>query len=143
DRRLRALFEEVLSIHAAEPALTFAIRPYSFATATTPAVEVWEPVAPFDVVPYALFESGLRLVRLVRGVTEPEVRALVELLLIDPERDLPPEDDLATRLWELGLPHVEVEKIDGVAEGNAAQRASFQQTAHGLQRLAEAAVARA
>jgi serine/threonine protein kinase len=143
ERRLRALFEEILAVHATEPALALAIRPYSFATVTTPAVEVWEPLAPLDVVPYALFESGLRVLRLVRGVTEPEVRALVELFLLDPERELAPEDDLATRLWELGLPHVEVEKIDGVAEGNAAQRASFHHSAHGVQRLAEAAVARA
>ncbi len=73
---------------------------------------VWEPAPPFDSVPYNLFACGVRAIRIGRGLTFEELRRLLELLLLDPARDLPPEDDLVSALWERALAHVSCEVVD-------------------------------
>lgn len=140
ERRLRALFEsflEALSARASLPAderpIPLAVHPYAFTYRHT---TVWEPVAPLDAVPYALFESGIRGLQFRAGVTEPELRALVEVMLTDPSRDLAPEDDLATMLWDANLEHVETVLESGFAEGTFAQREAFHQQSDALERLA-------
>ncbi len=137
ERKLRGAFEEVVTALGAMPqSLFFTVRPYSFAHRGR---EVWEPSAPLDTIPYALFEAGLRTLHLTPGITEPELRALVTVMLLDPSSDLAPEDDLSTVLWDLSLQHVQAEVADGFAEGGAAQREAFYEESDELERLAEQA----
>jgi len=140
ERRLRALFEgflESLQARASRPVdsrpIPLAIHPYAF---TYQHTTVWEPATPLDAVPYGLFESGIRGLNILPGVTEPELRALVEVMLTDPNRDLAPEDDLATMLWDASLEHVEAVLESGFAEGTFAQREAFHQQSDALERLA-------
>ncbi len=51
--------------------------------------------------------------------------SLLELFLLDPVRDLPPEDDLVSAFWERALPHVTCEAVDALAEGDASEREAF------------------
>ncbi len=133
ERRLRALFEGVIEVHRANATIAFAIHPYAFGYEQA---TVWEPVAPLDAVPYALFEAGMRGLKIAPGVTEPELRGLIEVMLTDPQRDLAPEDDLATMLWDAGLPHIECTLETGFAEGTFAQREAFHAQSDELERLA-------
>ena len=134
ERRLRQLFEETIALLAADPTrVRWTVRPYSFAHADQ---EVWEPAAPFDGIPYTLFESGIRAMHLTPGITELELRGLIGVVLLDPTRDLPPEDDLGTMLWELGLTHVHAEAVDNFAEGDAAEREAFRAQSDPLEQLA-------
>jgi serine/threonine protein kinase len=136
ERRLRQIFEETLAIQAeCADGVRFTVHPYSLSFGVG-ASDAWEPTAPFDGVPYMLFESGLRQVRIALGVTEPELRAFFELLVLDPARDIAPEDDLATMLWELGLPHVHTESIDAFVDGDAEQREQFYAQSDPLEKLA-------
>ncbi len=112
------------------------IRPYSFMTL---GQSVWEPGAPFDAIPYNLFACGMRSLRIDAGVTLDEFRDLFQLLMLDPGRDLPPEDDLAAALWEKGLMHVKYELVDAFAEGDASEREQFYGEADELEAQAEAA----
>ncbi|MBI2390436.1 MAG: protein kinase [Deltaproteobacteria bacterium] len=140
ERRLRALFEALLEAlqarggrDPAERPILLDVHPYAFTYRHTP---VWEPGAPLDAVPYGLFESGIRGLRVHPGVTEPELRALVEVMLTDPSRDLAPEDDLATMLWDASLEHLECVLESGFAEGTFAQREAFHAQSDALERLA-------
>ncbi len=137
ERRLRALFESVVEAHrlrtADDRTITVDIRPYAFTLGQT---TVWEPAPPLDAVPYALFEAGMRGLHVRIGVTEPELRALVEVMLTDPQRDLAPEDDLATLLWDAGLANIEAILESGFAEGTFAQREAFHAQSDELERLA-------
>ncbi len=110
------------------------IRPYSFMTL---GHWVWEPGAPFDAIPYNLFACGMRSLRIDAGVTLDEFRDLFQLLMLDPGRDLPPEDDLAAALWEKGLTHVKYDLVDAFAEGDAAEREQFYGEADELEQQAE------
>jgi eukaryotic-like serine/threonine-protein kinase len=67
---------------------------------------VWEPVHPYDQIPYNLFASGFREFSVVPGLKREELCALLDLLRTDPGRDLSPEDDLTTLFWEKRLEHV-------------------------------------
>jgi len=135
ERRLRALFEAVIEVHRGNAATAFDVHPYAF---SYDQATVWEPNAPLDAVPYALFEAGMRGLAILPGVTEPELRALVEVMLTD-QRDLAPEDDLATILWDAGLPHIECILETGFAEGTFAQREAFHAQSDELERLASEA----
>jgi serine/threonine protein kinase len=117
-------------------AIDWSIRPYSF---LMNGQTVWEPLAPFDAVPYNLFASGVRTLRLLPGVSLEEFRALLALVILDPGRELPPEDDLATALWERSLTCVTFECADAFADGDAATRESFYGEADQLEGLAERA----
>jgi hypothetical protein len=137
ERKVRASFEEIASALAEAPdTLRWAVRPYSFAHRDR---EIWEPTAPLDTVPYGLFEAGVREMRFEPGFAEVELRRLLAVMLIDPATELAPEDDLATVLWELELPHVRVECADGFAEGGAAAREAFFEEADRIEALADRA----
>lgn len=98
---VHALIDSTL---AQEPsALTWDVQPHSFARR---GVLLWEPLHPFDDIPYNLFASGFREFCLSPGLTVEELRALLDLMRRDPMRDFAPEDDLATAFWEKQLPHV-------------------------------------
>jgi hypothetical protein len=136
-RKLRYAFEELVrGLGEAPEALRWSVRPYSFLHRD---FDIWEPTAPLDLVPWALFEAGVRELALLPGITEEELRELVSVWLLDPSRDLPPEDDLATALWDRELEHVRVACADDWAEGGAAQREAFYAASEGLERLADQA----
>lgn len=112
------------------------LLPYSFTHRTQ---TVWEPLPPFDVVPYNLFAAGIRNFRVLPGVTEQEVKNLCEVLLIDPYKDLTPEDDITTALWERQLAHIRYDAINVFAEGDAADREAFYEEADQLEVVARRA----
>ena len=67
------------------------------------------------------------------------MRELFSLCLLDPGRDLPPEDDMAAALWERAISHVTWETVDAFAEGDAAEREQFYGEADALEGMADAA----
>jgi len=137
DRTLRTAFDSVTEALKQQPALlSFTLRPYSFNALGHP---VWEPGAPFDSIPYNLFACGMRSISLAAGITVDELREMFALFLVDPGRDLPPEDDLAAAFWEKALPHVKYEVVDAFAEGDAAEREAFYNEADQIESLAESA----
>jgi serine/threonine protein kinase len=137
DRTLRTAYEAMAEALKQQPALiAWTIRPYSFMTL---GHTVWEPGAPFDSIPYNLFACGVRTLGLEAGITMEELRELFSLFLVDPGRDLPPEDDLAAAFWEKALPHVKYEVVDAFAEGDAAEREAFYGEADQIENLAERA----
>jgi len=137
DRTLRTAFDAITEALKLQPALlSFTLRPYSFNALGHP---VWEPGAPFDSIPYNLFACGMRSIGLGAGITLDELREVFALFLLDPGRDLPPEDDLAAAFWEKALPHVQYEVVDAFAEGDAAEREAFYGEADQIESLAESA----
>jgi len=134
ERTFRHAFEAFVEAQKLQPTIvTWTLRPYSFMTL---GHTVWEPGAPFDAIPYNLFACGMRTLKIDAGVTIDEMRDLFALLLLDPGRDLPPEDDLAAALWEKAFPHVKWECVDAFAEGDAAEREAFYGEADQLEILA-------
>jgi hypothetical protein len=137
DRTLRTAYDAVVEALNQQPALVaWTLRPYSFMTL---GHTVWEPGAPFDAIPYNLFACGMRTLRLQQGITLEELREVFGLFLVDPGRDLPPEDDLAAAFWEKALPHVKYDVEDAFAEGDAAEREAFYGEADQIEDLAERA----
>jgi hypothetical protein len=122
ERLLRTAFDAFAEVLAANPSVPLTIRPYLLQSY---GHTVWEPSAPFDAVPYNLFACGLRTLKIDRGIAMDELRSLLSLFLLDPARDLPPEDDLVTAFWERALAHVSYEVVDVLAEGDAAERETF------------------
>jgi serine/threonine protein kinase len=122
ERALRTAFEAFAEALAKQPAVALGVRPYSLEAHGNP---VWEPGPPFDAVPYNLFACGIRSLRIGRGLTFDELTRLLDLLLLDPVRDLPPEDDLVSAFWERALEHVTCEAVDALAEGDASEREAF------------------
>lgn len=137
DRTLRLAYDAFVEALKQQPGLVqWTLRPYSFMTL---GHTVWEPSAPFDAIPYNLFACGIRALRVEPGVTLEEMRELFALCLLDPGRDLPPEDDLAAALWEKAMPHVKWECVDAFAEGDATEREQFYGEADQIESLAEKA----
>jgi len=137
DRTLRTAYDAVAEALKQQPQLmNWTIRPYSFLTL---GHTVWEPGAPFDAIPYNLFACGMRNLRFDPGITIDELRETFGLFLLDPGRDLPPEDDLAAAFWERSLPHVNYDCVDAFAEGDAAEREAFYGETDDIEKLAELA----
>ena len=102
---MQTVHETMQSVLSADPdCLTWQVRPHSFVRR---GVSVWEPLHPFDDIPYNLFASGFREFTLTEGIGVDEIRALLDLMRRDPLRDFAPEDDLATAFWERQLEHVQ------------------------------------
>jgi len=114
----------------------FTIRPYSMLHR---GETVWEPIAPFDAIPYHLFACGIRGIRMDPGLTLDELREVFTLMLIDPGRDLPPEDDLAAAFWERAMPHVHCDVVDAFAEGDASEREAFYDESDEVEQMARRA----
>jgi serine/threonine protein kinase len=137
ERTLRTAYDAFAEALRAQPGLVdFTLRPYSFMSL---GHTVWEPNPPFDAIPYNLFAAGVRTFRIDAGVSLDEMRELLALLMLDPGRDLPPEDDIIAALWEKALPHVRYECADAFAEGDAAERERFFADSDQLEQLADAA----
>ena len=134
DRTMHQVFDGFTDAISKDPAVVdFTIRPYSFLQR---AQTVWEPGPPFDSIPYNLFACGIRGIRMQRGLTFEELKDVLTLMLLDPTRDLPPEDDLAAAFWEKGFAHVQHDVVDAFAEGGAAEREAFYGESDALERLA-------
>ncbi|MBX3233828.1 MAG: protein kinase [Labilithrix sp.] len=137
DRALRIAFDGFTEALTKMPTLvSWTVRPYNFMAF---GHTVWEPTAPYDAIPYNLFACGIRNLRVEAGITLEELRELFVLLLLDPGRDLPPEDDLAAALWEKSLTHVKWDTVDAFAEGDAAEREAFYGETDQIEHLADAA----
>ena len=137
DNKLRATTQAVIEALRAEPGRVFwELTPYAFEHRGRTA---WEPSHPLDLVPYNLFAAGVRRLQLLAGITEEELRSLAEVMLLDPMRDLLPEDDVAAALWERRLEHVRYDVVSVFAEGDAEARESFWQEADDLEEMARRA----
>ncbi|EYF03056.1 serine/threonine-protein kinase [Chondromyces apiculatus] len=139
DNKLRATFQVVVdALRDAPSQVYWKLTPYAFEHR---GCTVWEPSHPLDLVPYNLFAAGVRQLALAPGITEGELRSLVEVMLLDPLRDLLPEDDIAAALWERRLEHIRYDVVSVLAEGDAAERELFWQEADDLEELARQAAA--
>ncbi len=139
ERALRTTFEAFSAALARNPkVVSLKIRPYSFLSLNQ---TVWEPGAPFDTIPYNLFAAGMRTFEIQPGIQLDEFRSTLALMLIDPGQDLPPEDDMVSAFWDLGLTHVVFETTDPFADGDAGQREAFVDEADALEDLAAQASA--
>jgi serine/threonine-protein kinase len=137
ERTMRIAYDGFAEALSRQPDLVqWTIRPYSFMSL---GHTVWEPTAPSDAIPYNLFACGMRALRLSKGISFEEMREVFSLFLLDPGRDLPPEDDLAAALWEKSLPHVKWDCVDAFAEGDASDREAFYGETDKIESLAEAA----
>ncbi|WP_437600823.1 protein kinase [Sorangium sp. So ce590] len=137
DNKLRATFQAIVEALRADGSLVhWALTPYAFEHRRR---TVWEPPHPLDLVPYNLFAAGVRRVQLLPGITEEELRSFCEVLLLDPLRDLAPEDDVAAALWERRLEHVRYDVVSIFAEGDAADREQFWHEADDLEGMARRA----
>ncbi|WP_437999547.1 protein kinase [Sorangium sp. So ce185] len=137
DNKLRATFQAIVEALRADGGLVhWALSPYAFEHRRR---TVWEPQHPLDLVPYNLFAAGVRRVQLLPGITEEELRAFCEVLLLDPLRDLAPEDDVAAALWERRLEHVRYDVVSVFAEGDAADREQFWHEADDVESMARRA----
>ncbi len=96
------------------------VLPYGF---VSDGVLVWEPSA--STVPYRLFESGVRNLTFGEGLTVEELREFLVIATKEPGKDLPPDDDLRSALWERGLAHVTVTAQTRLATGVLADRDRF------------------
>jgi predicted Ser/Thr protein kinase len=137
DNKLRATYTKLIEGLRADPnGVWWSLSPYAFVHR---GQTVWEPGAPLDAVPYTLFAAGIRKLTLSAGFSEDELKALCEVMLIDPATDLAPEDDVASALWEKRLDHVRYEAINVFAEGDAADREAFWAEADDVEELAKKA----
>jgi serine/threonine protein kinase len=137
ERTLRTAYEAFNEALKQQPNLvSWTLRPYSFMTL---GHTVWEPTAPWDEIPYNLFACGVRAIRFQAGITLDEMRELFNLFLLNPVKDLPPEDDLAAALWERNLTHVKYDCADAFAEGDASEREAFFADTDAIESLAEQA----
>jgi len=134
DNKLRVAYQGTIeALRSGADTTCWALKPYSF---THRNQTVWEPTPPFDVVPYNLFAAGVRTMSFRIGITEAELKSFCEVLLLDPARDLTPEDDVGSALWERRLPHVTYDVINVFAEGDAADREAFYEEADQVEGVA-------
>jgi hypothetical protein len=129
-RRLeRVWFAANAALDGAGAGIAWQVSPYSFHVA---GETVWEPEAPHDRVPYALFSAGVREIALTRGLLREELAELLRLLTLDPVTEIPPEDDISTLLWDACFEHVLVHAIDSFAEGDQLARVAFERRVQGV-----------
>jgi len=103
-------FREIMDMDEGE--VFWRIRPHSF---EINGEVLWNPEEPFDMVPYNLFLDGFRKIQLRSSMTPREMIRFAEWLTLDPEYDLPQEDDLATVLWDSNLPSVDANLVSAPA----------------------------
>jgi serine/threonine protein kinase len=123
-RRFEAAYRQALSsVEACEGDLVWNVSPYAFVTGDE---VLWEPKAPLDAIPYRLFADGVRSLGISRGLEANELETLVQIWTRDPAREIAPEDDLVTLLWDASFEHVAFEQYDSLAEGDLDQRTKFE-----------------
>ncbi|MFO0567236.1 MAG: protein kinase [Polyangiaceae bacterium] len=102
---------------------SFDVKPHSFGKR---GAVVWEPLHPFDEIPYNLFASGFRRFTFQPGLDAEELKAWLELIRKDPYRDFSPEDDMATAFWERGFAHIQYTVVMSFLALNASDEAARQ-----------------
>jgi len=117
-----------------EYGLMWKISPYAFKT--TDEI-LWEPEAPYDLIPYQLFADGIRIMAVRPGVDTSEFRKFFKIITLDRAKEMSPEDDFVTLLWETDFENIEFEAIDTFAEGDQEQRANFEKAKLNIVRMAE------
>ncbi|MBS2014584.1 MAG: serine/threonine protein kinase [Deltaproteobacteria bacterium] len=133
EKRFAAVVAQaVAAVARAGTALSWNVTPYSFAVGAEP---LWEPRSPWERVPYQLFADGIRIVSLLPGITHEEADGFLRLITRDRARDMAPEDDFVTMLWELDFEHVSHQAIDSFGEGDLRRRARFERDVRGVQQL--------
>ena len=115
-------FVSAISTH--QKSVRFLIKPYSFGIHQT---SVWEPEAPFDEVPYNVFSSGIRAIEIDVAISREEFVDWLVILTMDPQRDLPPEDDLGMVLWERNFQHIKLHMVTNFRVGDLEQQREFTQ----------------
>ncbi len=101
DRRVERAFARVSDTLAHYgDRFEFSVHPDAFRVADQ---VVWAPDPPHDDVTFNLFTSGFRYIHILPALTLSEFEKFLQLLVLSPTRDLPPEDDLATAFWDLDL----------------------------------------
>jgi len=129
--RAFAACEQALS--KSDDSLVWRVTPYAF---TLGESVVWEPRSPFDRVPYQLFADGVRLLGFVSAVLPSEIMELLRIITLDRSRDLAPDDDFVTLLWDAGFEHIVYQAIDTFAEGEQTSRAAFERATAEITALA-------
>lgn len=123
-QRLEKVFDECQrAFLETDEALMWQVTPYAF-TAQNRAL--WEPRAPFDRVPYQLFADGVRVLGLLPGLELDELLGFVRIITLDRSREMAPEDDFVTLLWDADHAHVVYQAIDSFSEGDQAARGRFE-----------------
>ncbi len=124
EKRLEAAIERCMeTIRTSDSPLAWDVTPYGFAAS---GKSVWDPRVPFDRIPYQLFADGVRLVCLLPGITADELRSFIRVITMDRAREMAPEDDFVTLLWDAGFEHVTYHAIDAFASGDQQKRAQFE-----------------
>ena len=133
-RRHDALFAHCASslLHT-EVALAWNITPYAFVAGDA---VLWEPRTPWDRIPYQLFSDGIRLLGFLPGTNEKEFYELVRMITMDRTREMAPEDDFATMLWDACFEYVIDYAIDSFAQGDQKERAEFERMTAEIVKLA-------
>ena len=133
-KRMGAAIDDALGAMAASrKPIAWNVTPYGF---TAGGQAVWEPAAPLDRIPYHLFMDGVRTLALLPGLTPDEFRRFLHTITLDRARDMAPEDDLVTQLFEAGFEHVVHQAIDTFAEGDQDRRGTFEDQASSVESLA-------
>jgi hypothetical protein len=134
ERRLEgSLGRCIAGLAATDTALVWNVTPYGFSVG---GQMVWEPRAPFDRVPYQLFSDGVRLMGLLPGLGQREFQSLVRIMTMDRTREMAPEDDFVTLLWEAGFEHVVYQAIDAFVEGDNSKLGQFEEATGRIAALA-------
>jgi len=96
--------------------INIVIRPFGFAAYDH---VLWQPQKPLAGVPHRLFEGGVRVLRLMPGLSFAELGALLSCLAT------PGDVDVAGLVWEASLPHVRSDACVVGGLGDVANREAF------------------
>lgn len=133
-KRFERVFSQTASaLMQREDALAWNLTPYSFVAGEH---TLWEPKPPFDRVPYQLFSDGIRLLGLDPGLTEDEFLEFLRIITLDRAREMAPEDDFVTLIWDASFAHVLHQAIDTFAEGSQEERIAFERNVDRVIQLA-------
>lgn len=133
-KRFDRVFSQVASaLLSRDDALAWNVTPYSFVAGEH---TLWEPKSPFDRIPYQLFSDGIRLLGLDAGLTEGEFLEFLRIVTLDRAREMAPEDDFVTLIWDANFQHILHQAIDTFAEGSQDERAAFERNVEKVVKLA-------
>lgn len=133
-KRFDRVFSQVASaLLSRDEALAWNVTPYSFVAGEH---TLWEPKSPFDRIPYQLFSDGIRLLGLDAGLTEQEFLEFLRIVTLDRAREMAPEDDFVTLIWDANFEHILHQAIDTFAEGSQDERAAFERNVEKVVQLA-------
>lgn len=123
-RRVDAMAETLQRTVTLDGEVRWFVHPHSF---SLDKHLVWEPQGTNSDIPYNLFAGGFRSMMILPGFARPELEQFLHWLTMDPETDLPPEDDLATVFWEMNLPFVDYQlsTVVSVGAGDSGIRTRF------------------